>query len=185
VSTTIDAELPAGVIASAVGGDEAAFARIVSAHHDDMARVAYLVSGDVDLAQEATQSAWTVAWRKLGTLRDPARLRPWLVSVAVNEARQLMRRTRRRSVHELALDLTDEASAAALGASDRDGPDSLLDLLAALQRLHPSDRAIVAMRYGLGMTSAEIGVAARLSAAGVRSRLTRSLARLRKELDGG
>jgi len=37
------------------------------------------------------QSARSIAWRKLSSLRDPERLRPWLVSVAANEARQLVR----------------------------------------------------------------------------------------------
>ena len=51
------------VVARAADGDELAFARIVAAHHDDMARVAFVVCGDVDLAQEAVQSAWPKAWR--------------------------------------------------------------------------------------------------------------------------
>ena len=57
-----------------------------------------------------------------------------------------------------------------------------LDLLAALQQLSPDDRAIVAMRYVLGLTSGEIGLTTGLSAPGVRSRLARSLVRLKKEL---
>ena len=66
-----------------------------------MARVAYLVSGSLDLADDAVQAAWAIAWRRLGTLRDPARLRPWLMSVAANEARQMARGDRRRTVREL------------------------------------------------------------------------------------
>src|SRR5262245_45851546 len=84
-----------GAIALAAAGDEAAFARIIRAHHDDMTRVCYIVSGDLDLAEEAVQAAWGIAWRKLGTVRDPSRLRSWLVSVAANEARQIVRRRRR------------------------------------------------------------------------------------------
>src|SRR5215211_4178505 len=91
----------ASEVSLAAAGDEAAFARIVRAHHDDMVRVSYVISGDSDLAEEAVQSAWPLAWRGLSSLRDPDRLRPWLISVAANEARQLLRRRRRRSVVEL------------------------------------------------------------------------------------
>jgi len=176
----MDAEVRTDVVASAAGGDEVAFARIVAAHHDDMVRVAYLVAGDVDIAHEAVQSAWSIAWKKLGTLRDPDRLRPWLVSVAANEARQLLRRARRRTTYELAIDLATEAGTSP--HADDDAREASLDLLAALQGLDARDRAIVAMRYALGMTSAEIGKAMRLSPPGVRSRLARSLDRVRKEL---
>src|SRR5512144_1606360 len=73
-------------------GDEAAFARLVATYHADMARVAFVACGDRELAEDAVQSAWLVAWTRLGSLRDPDRIRPWLLSVTVNEARQLLRR---------------------------------------------------------------------------------------------
>ena len=88
-------------MAEAAAGDIDALARIVSAHHDDMARLAFVICGDQDLAQDAVQAAWPVAWRKLGTLRDPASLRPWLMSVAANEARQLIRHKRRHPVVQI------------------------------------------------------------------------------------
>ena len=169
--------LSPAVVTAAADGDTAAFTRIVAQHHDDMVRVAYLISGDVELAHEAVQSAWSTAWLKLKDLRDPDRLRPWLVSVAANEARQLLRRRRRHSVREI--DLDSMTGLEASGSADRD--DSI-DLLDALARISPDDRAILAMRYGLGLTSDEIGKAIGMSAPGVRSRLTRSVARLRKDL---
>jgi hypothetical protein len=103
-SMAIEADAAQAMIAGAVGGDEVAFARIVAAHHEDMARIAYLVSGSLDVADDAVQAAWVIAWGRLGTLRDPARLRPWLMSVAANEARQMTRGDRRRTVRELRLD---------------------------------------------------------------------------------
>jgi DNA-directed RNA polymerase specialized sigma24 family protein len=78
-------------VARAASGDEIAFAQIVAAHHDDMARVSFIVCRDVQLAQEAASAAWPIAWRKLSTLRDPARLRPWPLAIAANEARGLAR----------------------------------------------------------------------------------------------
>src|SRR5215210_6403446 len=90
-------------VALAVAGDEMAFARIIRAHHDDMTRVCFVICGDLDVADEAVQAAWPIVWRKLGSLRDPGRLRPWLVSIAANEARQLVRRRRRRTIVELAM----------------------------------------------------------------------------------
>src|SRR5262245_35661875 len=169
MTTVAEGEPQSGVVASAVAGDEAAFARIVASNHDDMVRVAYLVTCEVGLAQEAVQSAWSIAWRKLGSLRDPDRLRPWLVSIAANEARQLLRQRRRRQVTEIKVDdWVDGVTASSASPADRDRE---LDLIEALRRLSSDDRALVAMRYALGLSSSEIGRATGLSAPGVRSRL--------------
>jgi DNA-directed RNA polymerase specialized sigma24 family protein len=70
VTAIVEGELRSRVVRLAAAGDEAAFAGIIEAHHDDMIRVAYLVTGEVELAHEAVQSAWLLAWRKLGGLRD-------------------------------------------------------------------------------------------------------------------
>jgi Sigma-70 region 2 len=94
-------EHEASVLTRAAGGDAAAFAQIVEKHHTDLRRVSYVICGDLDLAEDAVQQAWQIAWRKLATLRDPDRLRSWLVAVAANETRQLVRRRRRRPEVEL------------------------------------------------------------------------------------
>ena len=161
----------------AAAGDTVAFARIVAAFHGDMTRVAYVVSGgDQDIADDAVQAAWSIAWRKLGSLRDPDRLKPWLVSVAANEARQACRRQRRRAVVEIDVDTQDGYA--------RDPADraEVLDLEHALRHLSPDERALLALRYEAGLDSSEIGALAGRPASTVRWRLARLLARLRKEL---
>ena len=166
--------IAAAVIEQAAAGDEMAFARIVAAHHENMARIAYLVSGDPDVAADAEQAAWAIAWRRLGTLRDPARLKPWLMSVAANEARQIMRSQRRRTVRELSVD----------GPASSPDPDraALIDLANALDDLDYRDRTLIGLRYIAELDSEAIGRELGLSASGVRVRLHRLLARLRKEL---
>jgi RNA polymerase sigma-70 factor (ECF subfamily) len=163
-------------VALAASGDEAAFARIVHAHHGDMTRVCFLICGDLDLADEAVQAAWPIVWRKLGTLKDADRLRPWLVSVAANEARQVLRRQRRRTVVEISV-ATATGSISDPGARVAD-----LDLANALARLSLDDRTLLALRYDAGLNSTELGRATGRSASGTRARLARLLDRLRTEL---
>jgi len=88
----------------AVAGDEAAFARIVATYHGDMVRVAYGICGEQDLALDAVQAAWIIAWRKLRSIREPDHLRSWLVAVAANEARDVVRRRHPGRVVEIAVD---------------------------------------------------------------------------------
>jgi RNA polymerase sigma factor (sigma-70 family) len=166
-------------VAEAAAGNADALARIVGAHHDDMARIAYVICGDQDLAQDAVQTAWPIAWRKLGTLRDPARLRPWLMAIAANEARQLVRRQRRERIVEI--DVADASTAHADPARNA----GVVDLAQALRRLSPEDRTLLALRHVAGFDATEIGRALGMSPSGVRSRLARLLGRLRLELDHG
>lgn len=167
-------------IASAASGDEVAFGRIVAEHHDHMRRVCRFITRDDGLADDAVQGAWHIAWRKLGSLRDPARLRPWLISVAANEARRLSKRQRRRLEVEVRVD----ASGRPGGIDPATGIDRV-DLRRAMARLDPDDRALLAMRYVAGFSSTELAEVTGLSAPGTRARLARLLKRLREELDHG
>jgi RNA polymerase sigma factor (sigma-70 family) len=165
-------------VALAGAGDEAAFAQLVATYHADMARVAFAACGDRELAEDAVQSAWLVAWRKLHSLRDPDRVRPWLLSVTVNEARQIVRR-RRGPVIEIDVE--------APGATRNDPSAGIerLDLRRALAHLSPDDRALVAMHYVVDLSSDELGAAVGTSPSAARMRLSRVVDRLRKELRDG
>ena len=161
---------------AAIAGDAMAFARIVRAHHDDMARVCQLICGDPDLAQDAAQSAWPLAWRKLRTLRDPNKLRPWLITIAANEARRIVRERRRDRI--VAIDAVD------LGSTDADPAMRVTDadLLQAFRRLPAQDRELLALRYVAGFDATEIGAALGMPSSTVRTRLSRLIARLRTEI---
>ncbi|HSG86247.1 MAG TPA: sigma-70 family RNA polymerase sigma factor [Candidatus Limnocylindrales bacterium] len=177
-----DLAIAASTVRLAAAGDSIAFARIVRACHADMTRVAFVVGGgDQSIADDAVQSAWSIAWRKLGTLRDPERLRPWLVSVAANEARQLCRRRRRWNVIEIDVAEIDPAAG---DRADGDPAERALeiDLELAIRHLSPDERALLALRYEAGLDSAEIAALAGRPAATIRWRLARIVTRLRKEL---
>jgi RNA polymerase sigma-70 factor (ECF subfamily) len=180
VQAVIDDGSIRAAVARAAIGDEAAFARIVAAHHDDMARVAFVVCGDVEVAQEAVQAAWPKAWAKLGSIRDADRLRPWLVSIAANEAKQLIRSRHRRWLRETVIE--DDQPVALRAGSDPESRAAILDLANALAGLEPDDRTLIALRYAAGLTSDEIGRAIGMTGGGVRARLARLLTRLREEL---
>jgi RNA polymerase sigma factor (sigma-70 family) len=178
-STTSPAAWTTQVVEQAVAGDEVAFGRIVDAYHRDLLRVAYVIAGNEQLAQDAVQAAWVTAWRKLGSLREPERLRPWLVAVAANEARHLVRSRNRRQVAEIRVRSTGDPDGDPSQVAER------LDLVNALGRLKPEDRSLLAMRYVAGLDSTEIGALVRMSPSGVRGHISRVLDRLRKELRDG
>jgi RNA polymerase sigma-70 factor (ECF subfamily) len=162
-------------VRSAATGDQVAFSRLVAEHHRAMARVAFVVCGDEEATRDSVQSAWAIAWRRIGSLRDPSRVRAWLIAIAANEARQTVRRRRRVTI----VDLSD------IALSDDTATNEwleLVDLQRALRGLQPHERALLAMRFAVGLESAEIARELGMSASGVRSRLARLLERLRADL---
>ena len=164
-------------VAMAAAGDRIAFARLVDAYYADTMRVAFVVAGgDREVAEDAVQAAWSIAWQKIGSLRDSERLKPWLFTVTANEARQLARRRYRHPVVEIDVAACDPA-----------GPDPCslvggIDLRRALAHLAPEDRSLLALRYVAGLDSSEIAALTKKPASSVRGRLAVLLARLRKEL---
>jgi RNA polymerase sigma factor (sigma-70 family) len=175
-SLALDSAAIAPTVERAIAGDELAFARIVAAYHLDLVRVAFVICGDEGLAEDAAQAAWWIAWRKLPTLRDHDRVKPWLVAVAANETRKLVGREHRHGVVELRVAPDRSTRAEPVGAIDH------VDLANALGHLKPEDRALVALRYAADLDSSELAPVLGLSPSGVRTRLSRLLDRLRKEL---
>lgn len=173
----IDRDLTA-VIALAARGDEVAFGRIVAAYHAEMHRVCVFVCGDQSVAEDAVQAAWSIAWKKLDSVREPERLKPWLVSVAVNQARDLQRQRRRRTEVEV----RTIAPAFSGGIDPATGIDAM-DLRTALLALEPEERALLGMRYVAGFNATELSTALGISPSGVRNRLERLTSRLRQELE--
>ena len=172
-----DASAVATTVRLAAEGNEVAFARLVSEHHAAMARVAYVIVGDAEQTRDVVQSAWSIAWRRLHTLRDPGHVRAWLVAIAANEARHAVRRERRTTIVDISEALDRH------GSNDPADLISLVDLERALRKLGPDDRALIAMRFVAGLDSTEIAAQLGISASGIRSRLARLLDHLRADLE--
>jgi RNA polymerase sigma-70 factor (ECF subfamily) len=169
------------LVRAAALGDPAAFTELVARHHRDLLRVAFVICRDAALAEDSAQAAWAIAWRRIGDVKDPARIRSWLVAVAANEARRTMR-SRRQHVREISVDDVEMEGVPDL-RSDRlaDGIASA-DLRRVLASLDPTDRALIALRYLAELSSDEIGRALGMSSSGARGRLSRLLLRLRGDL---
>lgn len=161
------------VIARARAGDRQAFASLVAHYGADVLRLCTVITTDRHVGEDAAQETWRQAWRRLDTLREPARIRPWLLRVAANEAKQQLRRNRRHAVEDI-----DAASEAAAHGD----PGDLAAVRDALRALPIDDRELLARCYVVGMTSAEVARELGISPEGVRSRVARIRQHLRREM---
>lgn len=165
-------------------GDCDDFAALAPLHMTTMLRVAAALVGVAD-AEDAAQEALTRAWQAWPRLRDAAAFRPWLLRITVNVCRDWQRGrfgTNRRLMGPL--DAAEAADLIATIGSDPGASDhtAALDLRAAINRLEPEYRVVVALRYYVGMDATEVGAALGIPPATVRTRLRRALAELREHL---
>ena len=157
----------------------AAFDAFFIAHHREYARLAYLLSGDADAAEDITAEAFAQAWlrwEKVARADSPtAYVRRIVVNLAADRIRGLTRERRGRLL---------------LGATwpDRDqGPDldAVTDVRAALARLPARKRACVVLRHYYGLSEAETARTLGISVGTVKSQTSRGVAELAALLGAG
>ena len=170
------------LIERAKRGDADAYADIVRRYQEVAFRTAYLVTRDPQEAEDATQDAFLKAYHSLPRFRPGAALRPWLLRIVSNEARNRRRATGRRS--RLALrDANSRPSAGAAPSAEATvlASDARPALLGALDRLRDEDRMVITCRYFLDLPEVETAEFLGIARGTVKSRLSRALARLRDE----
>jgi DNA-directed RNA polymerase specialized sigma24 family protein len=105
-----DARDDAELVRAATAGDRRAFAAIYDRYADRLYDFCWSVLRDRDEAADATQDAFLVAAERLGQLRDPERLRPWLYAAARSQALRRARARSRGAPEEEMTELPDPAS---------------------------------------------------------------------------
>jgi len=168
------------LIALARRGDGDAYASLVRAHSDIAFRTAMLITQDAAEAEEAAQDAFLKAWRALGRFREGEPLRPWLLTIVANEARNRRRSAGRRAA--LALRVADDEHTGTSAETEALAHESRGALLDAISRLKSDDRLVLGCRYLLELSEAETAAALGVPAGTVKSRTSRALERLRGEV---
>lgn len=139
---------------------------LVERYWGSLVRLARSISGDAD-AEDLTQDALIVGWKRIGRLRDPGAVRAWLAKIT---ARRCFAHTRRRRPTE-----TLEA-AGEPGYSVDHG--ARIDVERLLMALAPRQRAVMCMTVVQEMTDSEIGDVLGLRPASVRAHRRRARQRL-------
>lgn len=156
--------------------DERDFGEYFTARYDRVRRVAYLMCGDWDHADDLAQAAFIRLARSWRSVRSrnalDAFVRTCLIRAAVDESRRPWRRERSVStVPDLPVFGSGEESSA-----------RRLSLNAALQKMPPRQRAVLVCRFYEDLDVAETAQTLRCSIGTVKSQTARGLATLRRLL---
>lgn len=95
-ATSNDAEL----VAASLNGDRDAFAQIVSRYQSLVCSLAYSATGNLSHSEDLAQETFVAAWKSLRELREPAKFRSWLCSIARNLINNWLRKQGREPSHQ-------------------------------------------------------------------------------------
>jgi RNA polymerase sigma factor (sigma-70 family) len=162
-------------------GDPQACAELIRRHHHGVYGYLRRLGADAHLAEDLTQETYAQAWSQIGTLRQAASLRSWLLTIARNRYFRWGRARRPEMLAAELPDRVDEAPSAeeAVARVERDGK-----LRAAVARLEPSLQEAVSLHYFQHLSLREVGAVLGVPAGTAKSRIHRALGCLRSLLDG-
>jgi RNA polymerase sigma factor (sigma-70 family) len=175
-STMSDSAWPAEqVVSAAQEGDPAAIATLVSGSHAHVRRFARTLCATPEDAEDATQEALIVLYRKIGTLRATAALASWMFQIVRNECIRRARVTLHVPAPAGSVGLSAEEEALAHLEMER-----TVDSIAALPA---QQRAAVVLRDIQGLSGAATAQALGLSRAAMKSHLHRGREAVRSGLE--
>ncbi len=162
-------------------GDPAAWEALVGRHQEPVFRLAYLILGDAAEAEDIAQEAFVRAYLALARFDEARPLRPWLLSIAANLARNRRRGLGRAWAAMQRAFLSEPRHTQP--PPDRTPASDARRLRQAVERLRPDARDVVYLRYFLGLSEAETAATLDIPPGTAKSRHSRALAQLRAVID--
>jgi RNA polymerase sigma-70 factor, ECF subfamily len=170
-------------IIQAQHGDDTAFTSLVEAYQKPVYNLCYRMLGEPESAEDAAQDTFLKAYQNLGRYDRERPFATWLLSIA---AHHCIDKLRRRKFTSFSIDEDEEGQTE---LPDTSAPDPETEaakkqererLQGILQKLDPTDRAAVVLRYWYDASEVEIAQTLKLTVPAVKSRLHRA----RRELAG-
>jgi RNA polymerase sigma factor (sigma-70 family) len=162
------------VVRAAQQGDSRAIETLVSGSHQHVRRFAATLCATPEDAEEATQEALIVLFRKIGTLRAAAALGSWMFQIVRNECIRRARLTFYRPTPNATAEPSAEDTALARLEMER--------IVGSIADLPPEQRAVLVLRDIQGLSGAATARALGLSRAAMKSRLHRGREAVRSQL---
>jgi RNA polymerase sigma-70 factor (ECF subfamily) len=173
----------ADLVLRAGGGEAAAWEAIIGRHREAVFRYACLQLGDTAEAEDIAQETFLRAFRSFHRFDVGRPLRPWLLRIARNLARNRWRSWSRRlrATERWKNEAVSEAAGSPFLAEGGTAP-AAAELRGIVARMGEPDRQVIYLRFFLGLSLEETSEALSLPLGTVKSRLSRALERLRERV---
>jgi RNA polymerase sigma factor (sigma-70 family) len=172
------------LVARVLAGEREAFSQIVAKYQNLICSLAYSAIGNLGQSEDVAQETFITAWRHLGHLREPSKLRAWLCGIVRNRIQKCLRREGRDLVHvaEPLESATEAASAEALPSERTISQEEEAILWRSLARIPELYRQPLVLFYREHRSIGQVAVDLELSEDAVKQRLTRGRRLLQQEI---
>jgi RNA polymerase sigma factor (sigma-70 family) len=168
------------LVAALRAGDVRGLAGVYDAYADRLYSYAVTMLRDRDAAADAVHDALLLARDRIGQLRDPEKLRPWLYAIVRSECLRRHRDSRRLAPLAAAGDVID-VGADDLGAGARE--EEIRELVwSAADALNPGEREVLELTVRHGLDGAELADALNVSINAAHALASRARAQLERSL---
>ena len=157
--------------------DEEEMLRLTALYGSSIKRTCYLILKDRALCEDAAQETFVKAWKHLSDLKSVQNEKAWLMRIAMNTCRDMLRGSWFRF-----LDRRVTPEDLPLAAAESEAHPLLAE---AVMALSPRYRQVVVLYYYQGLNTQEMAEALSLSVNTVKSRLARARKLLKDQLEGG
>ncbi|MCA9946190.1 MAG: sigma-70 family RNA polymerase sigma factor [Anaerolineales bacterium] len=146
-----------------------AFAQLVGEFYEAAFRWAFSRLNDADLAQDAVQEAFVVAYQMLHQLKEPKAFAGWFKQIVLSQTYRLLRDTRPLT---LAVDISQEMMASEPGPAALIENDEMKErVMTAVQALPEKEQVVTKLFYLNGYSQKEIARLLELPLTTVKKRL--------------
>jgi len=171
-------------------GDTQAFERLYQNHKRRVFSLCLRMLGDYAIAEDLTQEAFMLAFRRLSSFRGDSAFSTWLHRIAVNTVLMHIRQSKSRITLQLSIDelntTEEESPRETIGAADQQLAYSIdrLALIHAIDQLAPGYRIIFVLHDIEGYNHQEIAEMLGCSVGNTKSQLHKARMRMRSLLHG-
>ncbi len=172
------------LLKASMQGDTVAFETIVKIYQSFICAITYSATGDVGKSEELAQETFLSAWKDLAQLKDLAKFRGWLSSIARNIIRNSFRSQKRDIISKAAsVDQVEDA-----GIRDSEPIETAITaeqqavVRHALQQIPPKYRESLVLFYRQDQSVKEVAEQLGLSEEAVKQRLSRGRKLLKEQV---
>ena len=172
------------LVSACRAGDRDAFSRIVTRYQILICSLAYNRLGNLGQSEDVAQETFITAWKHLGLLREPEKLRAWLCGIVRNRLHKHLRsETREPACQAGTLETVQERpTGEALPSEQTIGREEAAILWRALEKIPELYREPLILFYRQNQSVSEVARELELTEDAVKQRLSRGRRLLQEEV---
>src|SRR5438105_8417451 len=173
VKTTVSSD--SELVTRSLAGNRDAFGWIVARYQSLLCSLAYSATGSLSQSEDLAQETFVTAWKQLGDLREPEKLRWWLCRISRNLTCDALRKQGREPIHkaEPLEEIEESAAAEPLPSDDTISREEEAILWRSIERIPESYREPLVLYYREHQSIENVAAALDLSEDAVKQRLSR------------